>query len=291
MYWQNPTYLWAEILPGLLLLGWIISEVVHLRRLKIFGDPLVLGVSVPWVPRIAALFMLLLGIACAAAVIPLPAMHEATSAADVPIIQVLVDVHSLESAEDQTWEAFDAALQALVEQVPGTRFSAIALGSPAEVLVYPTVDMQGLQIILARLRFASPPGNKLDLAQALLNYAASQRGQSRTARSIVVTALPADEVERVSASVNGSDFDFLFANISSDSPPIQYGHRNAAGDLVWTARAADLQQPLKADQTRFGRRAYLNPTQWFALMAVIFLCVEYICSLSARSRTGRMQVA
>ncbi len=291
MYWQNPTYLWAEILPGLLLLSWIISEVMHLRRLKIFGDPLVLGVSVPWVPRIAALFMLLLGIACAAAVIPLPAMHEADSAADVPMIQVLVDVHSLESAEEQTWEAFDTAIQALVNQVPGTRFSAIALGAPAEVLVYPTVDMQGLQIILARLRFEFPAGNRPELAQALSNYAASQHGQSRAARFIVVTALPADEVERVSAAMNSSDFDCLFAMISSGRPPIQYGHRNTAGDLLWTERAADLQQLLKANQTSAGHRAHLNPSQWLAVMAVIFLCAEYICSLSARSRAGRMQVA
>ncbi len=291
MHWQNPTYLWAEILPGLLLLSWIVSEVMRARRLKVFGDPRVLGVSVPWVPRIAALVMLLLGVGFAAAVIPLPVGNEVNRTAGAPVIQLLVDIHSLEGAEDQTWEAFDAAIPVLVERFPGARYSATALGSPAEVLVYPTEDWQGLQIILARLRFGFPSGSRADLAQALAKYEVSRRGQNGNVRSIVITALPADEVERAADSMSAGQVDFFFARVSGGLPQIRYFHRNPAGNWVWTAHVTDLQQLLRAEAPVTGRKAWLSPAQWFALLAVIFLCAEYICALSAGSRTGRMKVA
>lgn len=289
MYWQDPAYLWIELLPGLLLAGWIVSEVAGMRRLKVFGDPLVLGVSVPWGLRIAALFLLLLGIACATAVIPLPAMNQANAAADVHTICILLDLHSLEGADDQTWESYDAAIQALAEQDPGTRFSAIALGSPSRVIVYPTVDKQGFQILLARLRFETLPGNAPDLAKGMAAYADSQRDQSRAARSFIVTALPADEVERISDSKAGRDLDFVYAVVSGGRPPIQYARRSISGDLVWTTQVADLRQALRADRGRIRSGRALNPTQWFALTALILLCAEYICGLRGRSRVGGMQ--
>lgn len=289
MYWQKPDYLWAELIPGLLLVSWIVSEVLHWRRLRVFGDPIVLGITVPWVSRIAALLMLLLGAACAAAVIPLPAVTEDSAAEGSPVIELLVDVHALESANERTWEAFEAVLQALVEQVPGARFSAIALSSPPEILVYPTIDTQGLQIMLARLRFEMPRSNNPDLARSLSDYAKSRLGAPAVARSVVITALPPGDLERIGASVNDNNPGFVFANVSGGSVPIQYARRGDAGNMVWTAQAADLRQFLDASQIDTGRRAALNPIQWLALMAVIFLGVEYVMGLSGRARTSRIQ--
>ncbi len=289
MYWQYPNYLWVEILPGLILLAWIVYEVRQMHRLRIFGDPRIMGLTVPWVPRIAALFMLLLGVACAAAVIPLPAMPEAAAATDASLTEILVDVRSLENAGENMWDAFDSAIHTLVGQVPGARFSVVALSTPPKVLVYPTADTQGLEIVSARLRFNMPPGNRTELVQALSQYAASRKGKPRAARSVIVTALPADQLESVGASLHGIDSGVVFAELSAGDQPVRYGHRNAAGEMVWTVRSQDLPQLFKGNQAEPGRRTFLAPIQWFALMAVIVLCGEYILSLSGRTRAGRMQ--
>ncbi len=288
MYWQIPGFLWVEILPGLILLAWVVSEVRRMHRLRVFGDPRIMGLTVPWLPRIAALFMLIFGVACAAAVIPLPAMPERATATDASLTDILVDVRSLDNAGERMWDAFDSAIQTLVGLVPGTRFSAIALSTPPKVLVYPTADTQGLEIVSARLRFNMPPGNRAELAQAMSGYAASRKGKPRAARSVIVTAWPADQLESVGASLHGIGSDIVFAELSAGDQPVRYGHRNAAGEMVWTVRSQDLPQLFKGNQPEPGRRTFLAPIQWFALMAVIVLCGEYILSLSGRTRAGRM---
>lgn len=117
MYWRYPNYLWAEGVPVLLLLCWGLAERVRRRHLKEFGDPQILGISTSWVPRIAVFFLLVLGLASAAAVIPLPTWHTEEAATTVREILILLDAQSFESAEDQLWESLDDAVQAILEEL------------------------------------------------------------------------------------------------------------------------------------------------------------------------------
>jgi hypothetical protein len=279
------------MLPGLLILGWILSEVMRRRRLTAFGDPKVLGISAPWISRVAALLLLLFGIALAAAVVALPEWKEVNAPRTAPGIQILVDTQSLESGEEQVWEAFDISLQSILDQAHGMLFSAATAGSPGEVIVYPTEDAKGLQIILSRLRFEPRHGDTLDPAPTLEKQISLQRVQTPNLRFVVMTAAPSDEVERLASALKDKAADVIFVRISTGSQPVQFGTKAVGGSLAWTTNAADLQISLKPDPGRHRQNARIELTQWFALVALVLLCAEFLVSLAARLRTGRSPLA
>jgi hypothetical protein len=279
------------MLPGLLILGWILSEVMRRRRLTTFGDPKVLGISAPWIARVAALLLLCFGIAFAAAVVGLPEWKEVNAPRAAPGIQILVDTQSLESGEEQIWEAFDISLQSILDQAHGMLFSAATTGSPGEVIVYPTEDANGLQIILSRLRFEPRPRDTLDPALTLEKQVSRQRVQMPNSRFVVMTAAPSDEVERLAPALKDKAADVVFVRISTGSRPVQFGTRAVGGSFSWTTNAADLQIFLKPDPGRYRQNARIELTQWLALVALVLLCAEFLVSLAARLRTGRSPLA
>jgi hypothetical protein len=291
MNWQNVSYSWIEVLPGLLLLGWVYSEVRHLRRLRILGDPMVMGVSASWALRIAALAALLAGVACAAAVVPLAGLHATNAGVNKQVIEILMDTRSMEGLEDSAWEAFDSSMQILFDQAQGARFSAIAFGVSSEVLVYPTVDTQGLLTILARLHFRAASEGKPELREALEKYAAAKDTELSSSRRVILTALPTDEVERITDSLAPPLRDVLFAQISNDGGAIKYLRRDPSGMPVWTTRATEIQNFLRSEADPAKHFLSLDTTQWFALAAILLLSLEYVCRLFGRSSKGRYHFA
>lgn len=279
------------MLPGLLILGWIISEVMRRRRLATFGDPEVLEVSTPWTARIAALLLLLFGIACAVAVIALPERKEVGKPQAAPGIRILVDLQSLANGGEQVWEAFDISLQSVLDQAQGVLFSAAIAGSPGELTVYPTEDAKGLQIILARLRYESWHQNPPDLAQALAKQLGMQRVQAPNLRFIVVTTMAPDEVARLVSALQDKATDVIFIRISPSGQPVHFGTKAVAGSLVWTTNVADILPFLRPDPGRDRQNAVIELTQWLALAALVLLCAEFLVSLCARLRAGRSPVA
>jgi hypothetical protein len=287
MLWRSPLYLWIEVLPGLLILGWLLSEARRRRRLMNFGDPEILGISTPWISRVAALLLLISGIAGAAAVIALPERKEIKTPRAAPGIQILVDMQSLESGEEQLWENFDIALQSILDQAHGMLVSAATAGSTGEVVVYPTEDAKGLQIILSRLRFAPRSEVAINLAQALDKQTGLQKVQAPEMRFVVVTGAPSDEVERLAIALKDKVANLIFVSISTGSRPVQFGAGAPDGSLVWTSMASDIQRYLKPNPDGARVNARIELTQWFALAALVLLCAEFLISLSARLCIGR----
>ncbi|MGA2263704.1 MAG: hypothetical protein ABSH28_19985 [Acidobacteriota bacterium] len=287
MHWRNPAFLWFEIVPGVALVGWVVSEWLRHHRLKSFGDPMVLGIAIPWVPRTAALLVLLLGLASAAAVIPLPASNLEEAPAKTPEILIMLDVPPTESAEDPIWDALEGAVQALLDQGTGARFGVLASGWPPEVLVYPTVDAKGLQIIVSRQRFVMQRTTRLGLPETLSRYVGQKPAGSSNSRLVVVTALPPEEIERLSSTRQGGLPDILFVRLGRGSAAAQYGYQSATGAWTWSSHSSKIRDIMKISLTGSSLIGRVTPIQWFALLALFFLCLEYVCSMIARPGSGK----
>jgi hypothetical protein len=283
MYWRYPTYLWVEIVPGLLLVCWVLAEWISRRRLKELGDPEVLGVSRSRALQLVALLMLVLGLASAAAVLPLPAWRVENAAPETPEIVILLDVKSLESAAERLWRNLEDAVQAVVEQVPGARISVVASGSPPEVLVPPTVDAKGVQIIMSRLHFALQPRSGGDLSETLAHFASRQRSALANLHLVVVTALPVEEVEQLSGISLENMPDVLLVRVSGSGAPTQYGWQTRIGGWTWTVKSESTRNLLTAAMGERLKTRRLSLVQWCALMGLLLLSAEFACSLAARS--------
>lgn len=283
MYWKSPGYLWAEVVPGLLVLCWVLTEWMGRRRLRELGDPKVLGVSRPWIRQFAAFLLLVLGIASAAAVLPLPALKAENAVPETPEIVILLDVNSLAPAAERLWPALKDAVQALVEQAPGSRFSVVASGSPPEVLVPPTIDARGVQIIISRLRFTLQPRPGTDLSETLAHFAGRQRGALANSHMVIVTALPVEEMEQASAISIKNVPGVLLVQVSGGGAPTQYGWRTSMGAWTWTTRAESTRSLLTATAGEPLKLHRLSLVQWFALFGFLLLSAEFVCSLATRS--------
>ena len=287
MHWRNPAFLWFETVPGVVLAGWVVSEWLRRHRLKSFGDSQVLGVAVRWVPQIAALLLLLLGLASAAAVLPLPAFNSEEAPAKTPEILIMLDVQSMESAEDPIWDALDGAVQAVLDQGTGARFGVLGSGWPPEVLVYPTMDARGLQIVVSRLRFEMQQATRLGLPETISRYGALNPAGSSNSHLVVVTSLPPEEIERLSQTRQGGIADILFVQFGRSSAAPEYGWQSATGVWTWSPQSSKIRDLVKISPTGSSLIGCVMPIQWFALLAIFCFCLEYVCSMIARPGDGR----
>jgi hypothetical protein len=284
MYWRNPGYLWAEVVPGLLVVCWVLTEWIGRRRLRKLGDPEVLGVSHSWVWQFVALLLLVLGLASGAAVLPLPALKAENAVPKTPEIVILLDVNSLAPAAERLWRTLEDGVQAVVEQAPGSRFSVVASGSPPEVLVPPTVDARGVQIIISRLRLALQPRSGTDLSETLAHFTGRQRSALANSHLVVVTALPVEEVGQASAISIENMPGVVLVRVSGDGAPAQYGWRTSMGGWTWTTKPESTRNLLTATTGGRPESRRLSLVQWCALFSFLLLSAEFVCSLAARSK-------
>jgi hypothetical protein len=285
MYWKNPGFLWVEVAPGLLVACWVLAEWLDGRRLRQFGDPSVLGVSRSRTWQFVAFLMLVLALVSIAAVIPLPASKGEEAVPQTPETVILLDVKSLEPAAEQLWRTLEDGLQGLVEQAPGSRFSAVAAGSPPEILVPPTLDTKGLQIIISRLRFALQQRSGADLSVTLADLVGSPGKTHTNLHFVVVTALPVEEVEQVSGSWVKNVPAVLFAQVSGSGAAARYGWRTSTGRWTWTENPEVARDLLRTVGGKRPERQPLSLVQWCALSGFLLLAMQFVCSLAARSKT------
>jgi hypothetical protein len=283
MYWRNPVYLWAEVVPGLLVVCWVLTEWIGRRRLRRLGDPRVLGVSRSWVWQFVAVLLLVLGLASGAAVLPLPASKTENAVPETPETVILLDVNSLAPAAERLWRTLEDGLQAVFEQAPASRFSVVASGSPPEVLVPPTLDTRGVQIIISRLRFELQPRSGADLSETLAHFAGRQRGALANSHLVVVTALPVEEVEQASAISTENMRGVLLVRVSGGGGSAQYGCRTSMGGWTWTANLESARNLLTATTGERPESRRMSLVQWCALFSFLLLSAEFVCSLAARS--------
>lgn len=284
MHWQFPTYLWAESIPGLLVCAWALSEWHLQRRLRAFCDPSVMGIVTPWRLRIAAVLVFASGLACAVAVLAVPMFPVEAADIQTPGIQFLLDQQSLDAAAGPFWDGLESSVQALTEQLPGSRSSFLIAGSPPRVLVHPTFDSKGLQIVVSSLRFAGPPADRPDLGEVLHKRAESQDSAGGHSQLAVISAAPADEIERMGISLRNGRDAIVFVHLRGDPAAPQYGFPAHDARWIWTQDPGAASRMLVTQKESAARRVAL--TQWTAIAAAILLAIEFLLAQNARRATG-----
>src|SRR5687767_9448126 len=98
MQWREPVYLWALIIPLMILVGWIVAERRRRHRLATFGDPRLLGVSLHAVRQLLTIVLLTLIIGSTIAVLALPVNRTlAEEVHGAPLVAILLDARMANS--------------------------------------------------------------------------------------------------------------------------------------------------------------------------------------------------
>ncbi len=290
MYWEKPSHLWVQLLPGIFLVGWAVSEWLCRRRLQHFGDARVLGVSYSWMPRVVALVLLLLGITSTAALLAIPVTGENTLSGVSPEIRILLDDGSLDAGGDTLWDTLETAVQVILDQAPGMHFSVLASGQPAEIWVHPTADVEGIRIVVSRMRFALKRGTGGGLSETLAEHLHDQRPDSPQARLAVITAMPSEDLERLPVMQEDGASYFVFVHLSGDRGEMRFGYRATTGEWKWTVEPAAVGNRLKAEIGASVSWGSLSLMQGYALLAIFLFCAEYVCRRAERSAAGKLSL-
>ncbi len=288
MVWRHPTYLWAEIVPAVVLLAWAVAERRRKRRLEAFGDAGVMGLSLPWLPRAAGVFFLIMGLASAAALMPLPAYESEEKGAVTPVTRLLIDVRSMDFEDDRIWQSMEDAVREVLQQTSGLYHSVVIPGRPLETWIPATEDGNGLQMLLTRLRLEIQRDAHPQLAEIIHAAAGSSRPAATCCNLVIFTALPAAEIENLLVESPVSTMDLLFVSLAKGGDPVQFGRRSGEAGWTWTTRSESFRVSAGETLQRENQaQRNFSTLQQLASLAFLLFTLEFICSLAARStRTG-----
>ncbi len=287
MSWPFPQYFWIETIPLVLLSGWALAEIRQHRRLRKFGDPKVLGMDHPWLPRVAAALLLSLGLAAAGAVMPAPGNDMGPVDATPAAFDLVLDLP--QSAEPG--DALESLLQTIIDQIPGAHFSLLVSGPPIERLVPVTEDTMGLMILLdAQLDRLAGQSNP-DRSETLIALQERIAGEDGRSRFVVVTDLPVGELERLPVRRPQEFSRLLFVSFGGKSETSYVGRRSAEGMWTWLPAPGGIGDLLAQAQDPGPQSPHWSRMQQWALLAMLLLCGEYVCRLAAQAKAKRGPLA
>ena len=196
MQWREPIYLWAQIIPLLVLLGWIVAERRRRHRLATFGDPRILGVSFQAARHFLAIALLILVIGTTVAVLALPVDKKQTKEAPtVTQVAILLDSRLANSTRSEVGYSMDEVedlVASIVEQAPGARFMLFRSGDPLQKITPITSDEKGLLLLMSRLRSEWQHNSSVSLSKSVKELRAL--GKARAQRIVVITAEPVEDM-------------------------------------------------------------------------------------------------
>jgi hypothetical protein len=117
MHWLYPSWLWAQILPLLIVIAAIVAHRFERRRLGRFGDSQILGIRWKTSWRITRTLLFVLGIGCMIAILAGPYKETRKPQGSLPLIEILLDFRSSGEPGREVgmqWEAFCDAIDSLV---------------------------------------------------------------------------------------------------------------------------------------------------------------------------------
>jgi len=278
MVWFFPGYYWMEIIPGLLLVGWLLSELQFRRRLRRFGDARILGIAFPWLPRLAAAMISALGVALAAAILPLPATGGKTPIS--PVTNIVFDLPASRAPDPGGNERAGAAVRALFAQTPEARFRLLASEPALGTLVPATADTKGFEMLLEGLPAPVHPRRSETLA-ALQERV---RRESAESQYVVLTGLPARDLERIPVSRPLEFSRILFVLPAAEGRGAAMGRRAANGTWLWATAPDGWRRLIFAAAAASAGSPGLSPVQRSALLAMLFLGIGFMCRYAGRSR-------
>jgi hypothetical protein len=273
MQWREPVYLWAQLIPFLILVGWIVAERRRRYRLTTFGDPRLLGVSPHAARQFLTISLLILVIGASVAVLALPVDRKQTEGVPAtPLVAILLDARLANSTRSEVGYSMDEVedlVASIVEQAPGARYVLFRSGDPLQKVAPVTSDEKGLLLLMRRLRSAWRNNPSASLSKSVQEIAALENPGSL--RIVVVTADP------VEALPDLKEVKVLFVRVPAggagrEAPGARRGKNWIRGDQVNELRDFLRENPILPASEPKGRWSYI---QMFAALG--------FCALLAHS--------
>jgi hypothetical protein len=246
--------------------GAIGAEALRNRRIRRFGDPLLLSVDRRLAPRIAAAVLFLCSVAAIGAILSGSGqvLHSPTQLQ----LAFLIDAGVVDPIMTERGIVTDS-LREIASAFRSSYVSVYRAGPSMEEVAPGTLDVEGALMLVDRLAAAegeSGEGLSGDAA-ALLD-----KGAGLVA---IFTRMPREQVEGLWQ--NGSAGAPLIARLE-DGPVVEFGARNERGRWVWSANpaiATDIAGRRHAGAAPFeGWLVAIQSAQGLAGIAVLLLGVE-----------------
>lgn len=290
MHWEHPAWLWAQSVPLLALLASIAAYLLQKRRMRRFGDNVILGVTYRSGRRLLRALLLALAASCAAAITAGPVRKSAGESHAPPSVKIVLDF-KVEKSPGETarvWEVFCDGVELLSALVPSARLSVSGL-EDAEGLVIPeTSDVDGLLLILNGFL---PRETKMDSAQVSEKLAAllARKDASSMGRIVLVSTRTRRELEDLWLSLPTVANKPLLMRLPPEGDPSEYGLPGSRGDWNWSGQEETVRRFLENQVTGWNWPAQLklfSITQSLAFAGFLFLLMEIAAPLFTRAGTG-----
>ncbi len=261
-----------------------------------FGDPRVLGVPrrVSW--HLLRVLLLVLGAACAAALLAEPAWHARRDPSSPPSLDLILDFTPGAQSPvyaDQIWETFCDSVDSLCALALASRISLYGLGYADGLEIPPTTDAEGLLLVLNGFL---PRNGKSTPGEISANLTARLARQSGTdsLRVVVISSRTREDLQRLWLSVPESATSLMVVRMPMEGGAPEFGLPASTGDWIWSGQTEAVRKFIA------GRRVRDEgwPAAWYRLSALQaialagFLCLlgEFAGPLVLRSRTGGTSV-
>ncbi len=291
MRWFYPKLFWAQMIPLLVVLGWILAERSRRRRLGVFGDSRILGVPALLSRRTSALAVLVLGFAATSAILPMPAREDSGKGVVPALVEILLDSKLFDDTGSEGSSALDAAdyqVRAIFQMARLSHFSVYRSARPIELLVPATSDSQGLLIVMGRLRQERQRGDLSPLSEsvdALVRRESSKRQWLR--KIVVITSQP---YQALSGSLSSSQIgpSLLWVRLTTeDRQPIV---RSKETSWIWSDDSPALREFLTSNKGQEpeeeGVLAGYSYIQYLAGVAFLAFLFEALLGFYVQSRVG-----
>ena len=230
-------------LATVILAGSLVAHRNRRRRIAQFGDAAVLGlvrrryswIIAPLLTSSAA------GFAAATLVLQPAEQGPQGNAGD---LEIVIDAQFAKgpTGADAAVEVSDA-IRAVVSQSPPGRLSVSLSGDPAQLLIPPTSDAQGVLVVMDGSSMRETPAADSTAAQR-----DRRQSDAGTGRVVYVTSQQPDDVENTLRGVRGHHQDVAFVVVTAGSGGLLFGTYDRNGSLSWSASPLTLHEFLTSER-------------------------------------------
>lgn len=283
---SSAEFYWV-VLPAVgLLLARFLAEWRLRRRLKSYGDPQVLGISMRWAPRAVGAVLFALGLAATTGILVTPASSDDDEPSSPGTILILLDAQSLLESQDEEIlvnETLEQAAQEVLEEGRGLRFAVYMSGEKPRPVVPDTVDGQGILVMMGGLQPDRGPVGSGSLRSSIETLFTRRHDDKVRMTLIVITGRSAEAVAKElprSARLNAR---VMVLRLPGRGLQREFGTSGSGGAWNWSEDRRELRRFLTERQpevvpAREWRRQLVS-VPYLAGLALALAAVECVLVL------------
>lgn len=287
---------YGTLIAVLVTSGWALGEYLKYRRLEKFGDRRILGVERRWIPKVAGIVLIALGMASIAAIVFPSRRPGSAGPSNSPETRMCLDSASLApsgSSGSNQWDLLEALVAAIPAGDKGHLLALYRLTSPTQPVIPPTADLAGYRILLKRLRIEWSAAAEAGFGEAPAGLDELAAPGSGHAVLLLTGREPEDIAHRLNAGAMSAGR-IAVAQLRKEDSTVHYWHRSRDGAWIrgegigelaaWIAAAA---RDEESGARLFGRNHAMRS---LALAALALLLAEFLLAGywpgRVRGRTG-----